>query len=246
MSVKRKNIINDFGETPTNVNNRPFYDLELDSDQISFVNAILNPDTTIVFVNAKAGTGKTTLAMGAANILVKHNEYEGIVYICSAYGEKNQGYLPGSITEKSEVYFEPAYQAMVECNMNPHTCVNSESMINQKYGEAYVTLLTHTFLRGTNLKKKVIILDEAQNFTLADLKKTLTRCADDCKIICIGHDKQCDLDDPSKSGFIPYLEHFRKHSHCEVCELTINHRGWVSQYADELCEDYYTNTKVHK
>lgn len=226
----------EYGEAPKTIDDRPFYDLILDDDQRKFVNAILNPDNTIIFCNSKAGTGKTTLAMGAANILVQHNEYEGIVYICSAYGEKTQGYLPGSITEKSEVYFEPAYQAMIECSMNINTCINSDSMVNQKYGEAYVTLLTHTFLRGTNLKKKVIILDESQNYTVSDLKKTLTRCSDDCKIIVIGHDEQCDLEDKSKSGFRKYIEHFRGHEHCEICELTINHRGWVSQFADELKE----------
>ena len=234
MAAKRKPMFENFGEVPKAIDDRPFYSLELDKDQKKFVNAILNPDNTIVFCNARAGTGKTTLAMGTADILVKHNQYDGIVYICSAYGEKAQGYLPGSITEKSEVYFEPAYQAMIECNMNPNVCVNSDSMVNQKYGDAYVTLLTHTFLRGTNLKRKVIILDESQNYTVADLKKTLTRCSDDCKIIVVGHDQQCDLEDKSASGFVKYLEHFRGHEHCEICELTINHRGWVSQFADEL------------
>lgn len=226
----------EYGETPRIIDDRPFYNLILDDDQKKFVNAVLNPDNTIVFVNAKAGTGKTTLAIGAANILVQYNEYDGIVYICSAYGERAQGYLPGSITEKSEVYFEPAYQAMIECNMNPNVCVNSDSMVNQKYGEAYVTLLTHTFLRGTNLKHKIIILDECQNYTVADLKKTLTRCSDDCKIICIGHDAQCDLENKSSTGFTKYIEHFRGHECCEICQLTINHRGWVSQFADELQE----------
>lgn len=234
MAAKRKPMFESYGEAPKAIDDRPFYSLDLDQDQKKFVNAILNPDNTIVFCNARAGTGKTTLAMGTADILVKHNQYDGIVYICSAYGEKAQGYLPGSITEKSEVYFEPAYQAMIECNMNPNVCVNSDSMVNQKYGDAYVTLLTHTFLRGTNLKKKVIILDESQNYTVADLKKTLTRCSDDCKIIVVGHDQQCDLEDKSTSGFVKYLEHFRGHEHCEICELTINHRGWVSQFADEL------------
>ena len=157
MASKKRAIINNFGDAPRTINDKPFYELDLDKDQKTFVNAILNPNNTIIFCNAKAGTGKTTLAIGTANILVQHNEYDGIVYICSAYGEKAQGYLPGSITEKSEVYFEPAYQAMIECNMNPNVCVNSDSMVNQKYGEAYVTLLTHTFLRGTNLKNKVII-----------------------------------------------------------------------------------------
>ena len=236
MANKKSQKTCEYGEAPKTIDNRPFYNLQLDDDQKKFVNAVLNPDNTIIFVNAKAGTGKTTLAMGAANLLYLHGAYDGIVYICSAYGEKTQGYLPGSITEKSEVYFEPAYQAMIECDMNINTCIHSDSMVNQKYGEAYVTLLTHTFLRGTNLKKKVIILDECQNYTVSDLKKTLTRCSDDCKIICVGHDLQCDLDDKSSSGFKKYIEHFRGHEHCEICELIINHRGWVSQFADELVE----------
>ena len=236
MATKKKTITNEYGDAPRTVEDRPFYHLTLDQDQKNFVNAILNPDNTIIFVNAKAGTGKTTLAIGAANLLCLHNEYDGIVYICSAYGEKSQGYLPGSITEKSEVYFEPAYQAMIECDMNINTCVNSDSMVKQKYCEGYVTLLTHTFLRGTNLKKKVIILDECQNYTVSDLKKTLTRCSDDCKIICIGHDEQCDLENKASSGFKKYINHFDGHEHCEICELTINHRGWVSQFADELEE----------
>lgn len=236
MATKKTQKICEYGEVPKTIEDRPFYNLVLDNDQKKFVNAILNPDNIIIFANAKAGTGKTTLAIGTANILVQYHEYDGIVYICSAYGERAQGYLPGSITEKSEVYFEPAYQAMIECNMNPNICVNSDSIVNQKYGEAYVTLLTHTFLRGTNLKHKIIILDECQNYTVDDLKKTLTRCSDDCKIICIGHDKQCDLDNKLLSGFKKYIEHFRGHEHCEICELTINHRGWVSQFADELEE----------
>ena len=237
MAIKKKAINEeDYGEAPRVIDDRPFYSFILDEDQKKFVNAILNPNNTVIFCNAKAGTGNTTLAMGTANILVQHGEYDGIVYICSAYGEGKQGYLPGSITEKSEVYFEPAYQAMIECNMNINTCIDNESMVNQKYGEAYVTLLTHTFLRGTNLKRKVIILDEAQNYTVADLKKTLTRCSDDCKVIVVGHDKQCDLKNKSTSGFVKYIEHFRNHERCEICELTINHRGWLSQFADELEE----------
>ena len=100
-----------------------FYGMTLDEEQIAFVDAIKDTDKSIVFCNAPAGTGKTTLAMGAANILVqdKRNELDGIVYIVSPYGEQKQVYLPGSITEKSEVYYEPAYQSMIEVGMNPHT-----------------------------------------------------------------------------------------------------------------------------
>ena len=213
-----------------------FYGMTLDEEQIAFVEAIKDPSKTIVFCDAPAGTGKTTLAMGAANILVqdKRNELDGIVYIVSPYGEQKQGYLPGSITEKSEVYYEPAYQAMIEVGMNPNVDVCSESMTARKKGEAYVKLLTQTYLRGTNLQNKVVILDESQNYTVPELKKVLTRCHDTCKVIVIGHTGQIDI--RGGSGFARYREHFRDHEKCAVCKLITNHRGWLSTYADALEE----------
>jgi predicted ribonuclease YlaK len=208
----------------------------LDEEQIAFVEAIKDSGKSIVFCDAPAGTGKTTLAMGAAKILVqdKRNDLDGIVYIVSPYGEQKQGYLPGSITEKSEVYYEPAYQAMIEVGMNPNVDVYSESMVAKKKGEAYVKMLTHTYLRGTNLRNKVVILDESQNYTVPELKKVLTRCHDSCKVIVIGHTGQIDI--RGGSGFARYLEHFADQEKCAVCKLTTNHRGWLSTYADMLEE----------
>ena len=211
-----------------------FYDMTLDAEQEAFVKAIKDKTKTIVFCDAPAGTGKTTLAMGAANLLYqdKRNKLEGIVYIVSPYGEGKQGYLPGSITEKSEVYYEPAYQAMIEVGMNPYTDVCSDAMTAKRKGEGFVKMLTHTYLRGTNLQNKVVILDESQNYTVAELKKVLTRCHDSCKVIVIGHTGQIDI--KGGSGFQKYLEHFQGQEKCAVCKLTTNHRGWLSTYADEL------------
>ena len=213
-----------------------FFNMILDEEQIAFVEAIKDLNKSIVFCDAPAGTGKTTLAMGAARLLVQdnRNELDGIVYIVSPYGEQKQGYLPGSITEKSEVYYEPAYQAMIEVGMNPNVDVCSESMTAKKKGEAYVKMLTHTYLRGTNLQKKVVILDESQNYTVPELKKVLTRCHDSCKVIVIGHTGQIDI--RNGSGFARYLDHFKGQEKCAVCKLTTNHRGWLSTYADELEE----------
>lgn len=213
-----------------------FYNFILDEGQEKFVQAVKSPKNTIVFCNAKAGTGKTTLAMGVANLIVqdKRNEIDGIVYIVSPYGEQKQGFLPGSVTEKSEVYFEPAYQAIIECNLNPNVVVCNESMTSKKRGDAYIKMKTHTFLRGSNLSKKVIIIDEAQNFTVAELKKVLTRIHDDSKVIVIGHTGQIDIE--SQSGFARYIEHFRNFENGEICELTVNHRGKLSSFADALEE----------
>ena len=215
---------------------KQFYTFTLDDEQRAFVDAIKDQSKTIIFCDAPAGTGKTTLAMGAANLLYhdKRNELDGIVYIVSPYGEQKQGYLPGSITEKSEVYYEPAYQAMIEVGLNPNVVVSSECMTAKKKGEAYVKLLTHTYLRGTNLQNKVVILDETQNYTVSELKKVLTRCHDSCKVIVIGHTGQIDIH--GGSGFQKYLEHFDGHDKCAVCRLTTNHRGWLSTFADQLEE----------
>lgn len=211
-----------------------FYKKTMDEDQQRFFAAIKNPEKLIVFCNAAAGTGKTTIAMGAANILVqdKRNKLDGIVYIVSPYGEQKQGYLPGDITAKSEVYYEPAYQAMVEVEMNPNNDIMSGSMMAQKRGEGFVKMLTHTYLRGTNLQNKVVIIDEAQNYTAEEMKKVLTRIHDSCKVIVIGHTGQVDI--KGRSGFARYLEWFEGQERCQVCRLTKNYRGWLSNYADRL------------
>ena len=116
--------------------------------------------------------------------------------------------------------------------MNPYTDVCSDAMTAKRKGEGFVKMLTHTYLRGTNLKQKIVILDESQNYTVAELKKVLTRCHDSCKIIVIGHTGQIDI--KGGSGFQKYLEHFQGQEKCAVCKLTTNHRGWLSTYADEL------------
>ena len=211
-----------------------FYGMKLDEEQKVFANSIWSSEYDIIFCNSKAGTGKTTIATGVANLLVKYGFFRNIVYVMSPYGEETQGFLPGTIEEKSSVYFEPFYQAMVTCNINPYTALISGNMENQKNGTGYITCITDTFLRGQNLNDAVVILDEAQNYTASQLKKILTRIGGKAKVIVIGHDKQCDLLEKDSSGFTRYVEHFYGQERAAFCTLVNNHRGWISQFADEL------------
>ena len=236
MASRKKNTQERLPDRPQKLDTEMFFGMTLDEGQKTFAEAVWNPDIDIVFVNAKAGTGKTTVAAGVANLLVQYGVFDGIVYIMAPYGERKQGYLPGSVTEKSSVYFEAFMQALANCNVNITTAINDESMVNQKNGTGYITCITDTFLRGTNLDNAVIIIDEAQNATVSQLKKILTRVGTNTKVIVIGHDMQCDLDNPHASGFTRYIEHFIGQERCAVCELTVNHRGWISRHADELNE----------
>ena len=213
-----------------------FYGFTLDSDQEKFVKAVMSPDNISVFCNAKAGTGKTTIAMGIANILVKEKPdlYDGIMYICSPYGEQKQGYLPGDQSQKSRVYFDPALKAIKAIGLIPYVvvCSDSDDPKVRKGDDGYIQLMTHTYMRGDNISKKVVIIDEAQNFTNADLQKVLTRIHDDCKVIVIGHTGQIDIS--ARSGFADCIKHFESFGRSAYCELTINHRGAFSTHADAL------------
>ena len=232
MATKKKPAGESRPNVPAKITSERFYGIKLDPEQEAFANAIWSDDYDIIFVDAKAGSGKTTVAAGVANLLVECGKYDSIVYIMAPYGERKQGYMPGSITEKSAVYFEAFYQALVNCNVNINTAINDDSMVNQKNGTGFITCITDTFLRGTNLNNCVVILDESQNATADQIKKILTRVGSNTKVIVIGHTLQCDID-PAKSGFAEYIEHFRGQERCAVCELHTNHRGWISQWADE-------------
>ena len=230
-----------FDSPPQYLGDEPFYNLILDKDQLEFRNAIWNPEKLIIFCDAKAGTGKTTIATATADLLCKYKLYQGIVYIASPTQEQKQGYLAGSIEQKSEPYFEPFYQALEKIGINMNTAFYTDIM-NEKNGTAYIRCVTHTFLRGVNFENVVVIIDEAQNYYFDELMKVLTRIHDNCKVIVIGHDGQIDLyKNPERSGFVRYLNWFRGDSRCEVCHLTKNYRGWISQHADELSFAASTN-----
>lgn len=237
---------NDYGNPPEFID-AMFYNMVLDEDQLNFANSIWDPETIITMVNARSGSGKTTIACGVANMLVLYGFCDGIVYVASPTQEQKQGYLPGSIEEKSAPYFEPMIQAMIACNMNPYSELvnyqnntNAFNMKTQKENTAIVKCVTHTYFRGTNIENKVVIIDEAQNYYTDELQKVLTRIHDNCKTIVIGHTGQCDLyKNPEKSGFDKYLCHFQKaidsgETRAKICQLTKNYRGWLSNYADAV------------
>lgn len=222
-------------DIPRDLIDHPFYGLELDDQQKAFRDAIWNPENLIVFCNAKAGTGKTTIATGVANMLVKYGLYDGIVYIAAPVQEEKLGYMPGDIQSKTSQYFDSLYQALIKLNINPQTAINQLAVENMKNGTGYIDTITHVFLRGQNFENKVVIVEESQNMYLDELRKVLTRIHDNCKTIVIGHCGQCDLyHNPENSGFSKYIEHFKDESYAQVCTLSKNYRGRVSTHADEL------------
>lgn len=201
---------------------------KLTSEQKKYVDSMFDNQLTIV--NSKSGTGKTTLAVGVAKVLQMD-----LLYVFSPVEENSLGFSPGSVEQKEEKYFQPLKDALIEINEQPDKVIALESNIeNIKNGNTWVEAKSHVFARGTNIKDKFVIIDEAQNFTKPELRKLLTRIHDSCRVVIIGHTGQIDLDRPQDSGFAPYIEHFKDEDYCNVCELSVNFRGVLASKADEL------------
>ena len=234
--AKKRTTITDNMQAPETLENHPFYGLELDEEQQHFRDCIYSKDYDIVFCNAKAGSGKTLVAVGTANLMVQYKLFEKIIYVTSPCAEGRLGFLPGTLTDKVSIYNEPLFSAMITCGINPYTAIIEDTLTSDKFGEAYIKPLTDVYLRGTNLDDAIIIIEESQNFATPLLKKTLTRIGTNTKTIVIGHTGQIDLDKPNTSGFEKYINHFKDKERCAFCELHTNHRSWVSNWADELAD----------
>lgn len=228
-------------------------------EQDDYVKALLDPNIKLVTVNAKAGTGKTTLAVAAAKILVDSKFYKDLTYVFAPVEENQMGFTPGDVFEKEKKYHGPLLDALEAIGEKPSRCLydptkeaalkEAEKLERQtnklkkkkdilaveefNKNKYWVTALSHTFLRGCNLINKVVIIDEAQNFTTSQLRKILTRCHDDCKIILIGHTGQCDIDE-NQSGFKSYIDHTRYLQSAKCFELTKSFRGEIAEWADTI------------
>jgi predicted ribonuclease YlaK len=202
--------------------------------------AIWSRDKDAVICEACAGSGKTTIALGTAIMLVEYGLYAGIIYqVAGGVYESRQGLLPGTLQQKSQPLFAPLYQAVARLGYDPERLIVSEdNMSAVKEGIAFITAQSNSYIRGTSFGEHdmpmIVILDEAQNYTLNDMRTAVTRVNDGSKLIVLGQQKQCDLKYAQDSGLPRLIEVFRQAEWCEICTLTHNYRGKISTLGDQL------------
>lgn len=203
-------------------------------EQTLYENHIMDNKNLIVICDSLAGTGKTTIAVACAKMLIsnKNTQFDGLYYIFSPVEERALGYSTGSIEEKEAKYLQPLKDALCEIREDCTKVINNPNVVDKtKQQNVWVYPMSHTFLRGSNIKNKVVIIDEAQNYTLPELRKVLTRIHDNCKVIMIGSSAQSDI---KHSGFKDYMEHFKKFDKAANVVLTKNFRGELSSFADSI------------
>lgn len=153
----------------------------------------------MIFAVGPAGTGKTYLAIALAVKALKEKQIKRIILSRPAVeaGEK-LGFLPGDMKDKIDPYLQPLYDALED--MIP--AAKLQDMIEKRI----IQIAPLAFMRGRTLNDAVVILDEAQNTTSAQIKMFLTRMGWNTKMIITGDMTQIDLPKNTRSGLGEALE----------------------------------------
>lgn len=208
-----------------------FFGIVCNEGQKAFKDAIMDDNNQVIIVNATAGSGKTLIAVACARLLCAYKGYDEAVYIFPTVEEGSLGYRPGNTSEKESDYLEPLYDALLKINTVPTQAISST--VSKKNGTAWITARSCTFMRGINLENKVVIIDECQNLSVPLIKRIVSRAHDNCKVIILGCEAQCDIP-VNRSGFRELIEHMRGFEGCVECELPVSYRGKLAQHIDKL------------
>ena len=165
--------------------------------QKMYVDSVKNHD--IVFGVGPAGTGKTFLAVTLAVTALKRGQVKRIILTRPAVeAGESLGFLPGDLKEKVDPYLRPVYDALYQILGKDQTTRLMEREI--------IEIAPLAYMRGRTLDDAFVILDEAQNTTIMQMKMFLTRLGFHSKMIVNGDTSQIDLPRNVKSGLIDASE----------------------------------------
>jgi phosphate starvation-inducible PhoH-like protein len=184
-------------------------------NQRKYVEAIEQND--MVFGVGPAGTGKTYLAVAMAVAAMNAKKVSRIVLVRPAVeaGER-LGFLPGTLQEKVDPYLRPLYDALYDL-LDPEK-------VDKMLEKNVIEVAPLAFMRGRTLNDAFIIMDEAQNTTIEQMKMFLTRMGNNSKAVITGDITQIDLPNPRKSGLLDAINildgvegiHFCHFEDCDV------------------------------
>lgn len=160
-------------------------------NQAGYISQIISHDVS--FGIGPAGTGKTFLAVAAAVDALTRNEVRRIILTRPAVeaGEK-LGFLPGDLTQKVDPYLRPLYDALFE--------MLGFEKVEKLIERQVIEIAPLAYMRGRTLNDSFIILDEAQNTTIEQMKMFLTRIGFNSKAVITGDPSQVDLPKNVRSG----------------------------------------------
>lgn len=179
-------------------------------NQKRYMEAIWNNNVT--FGIGPAGTGKTFLAVAVAVTLVKSGDFQRIILVRPAVeAGEHLGFLPGDLEAKITPYLQPLYDSL--------QTLLPKGLLKRFMDDGTIEICPLAYMRGRTLNHAVIILDEAQNTTVAQMKMFLTRMGAASKIVVTGDLSQVDLPGRQTSGLANASHVLRGVDGIEFCRL---------------------------
>ncbi|MBT3280418.1 MAG: phosphate starvation-inducible protein PhoH [Campylobacteraceae bacterium] len=180
----------------------------LNKEQLLFSHALNSQHFNVLIVDAKAGSGKTLLALSGAIKKVRQKEYQKIIYIRNSIESLDKGedvgYLPG-LEEKFEIYNHPLMDSLdyivrashkkrksTKSNYTPIDEDEAQSRIQDMITNYAISTMWVGEMRGRTLSNAFIIIDEAQNMSNKTMQMVLSRIDSSCKVVILGSNNQID------------------------------------------------------
>lgn len=199
--------------------------------QREYVQSVKKND--IVFGIGPAGTGKTFLAVAMAVAAMRRGEVKRIILTRPAVeAGENLGFLPGDLKEKVDPYLRPLYDALYSIFGTEHT--------NRLMDRETIEVAPLAYMRGRTLDDAFVILDEAQNTTVQQMKMFLTRLGFGSKMIINGDITQIDLPAGTTSGLVHaerVLKHVKGIGHVEFDAADVVRHPLVSKVIQAYGEE---------
>lgn len=198
------------------------------------MNLLLDPEIPIVTLTGRAGTGKTlcAIAAGLAQVVGDARSIYNHLIVSRPIQPmgKDIGFLPGSMEEKMMPWLSP-----VKDNLK-HLLGNDQETLNMYVSQGIIEIEALTYIRGRSISNAYIIIDEAQNLSVHEMKTIITRVGENTKIVLTGDVEQIDnvYVDETTNGLTCAIEKFKNHSLSGHVSLTKGERSKVATLAAKV------------
>jgi phosphate starvation-inducible PhoH-like protein len=196
--------------------------------QSRYIDLLANADNAMIFGVGPAGTGKTFLAVAAGvSELLSGTRQRLIVTRPAVEAGEKLGFLPGTLEEKVDPYMLPIWDSLRE--------LMGQEQMERRMARGEIEVAPLAFMRGRTLKNAFVIVDEAQNTTIPQMKMVLTRLGRDSRMVITGDPGQVDLPGSQPSGMRHALEILSDVEGVNVHRLTaadVVRHGLVSRIID--------------
>lgn len=216
-------------------------------EQLFAFDMLLDPDIKLVTLVGPAGTGKTLLSMAAGleqlRGLGKHNRYEKLIVTRPVQPVgRDIGFLPGTLQEKMEPWVSPIRDNLEQLVPNrtggkgKGRPVSDEPYLSLLLEHGKIEIEAITFIRGRSIPNAFIVIDEAQNLTLHELKTIITRAGEGTKIVLTGDIEQIDNVhvDVYTNGLTYAAEKFKSHDIAGHVTLCKGERSQLATIASQI------------